>query len=147
MGGVDFGKLHIDRQIAVFLECPTQTDRTPRGFGLLPPPVKVVGRKENSFPTDARESHGPVTLFRRVGNAVSRHAVPAAEASRLLGRALDDARQAHATLFNQLYFLAQLRELLGIELSAEVPEPDDKRRRLAPQFRQAPAFTLECDIR
>jgi hypothetical protein len=58
----------------------------------------------------------------------------AAEARGFFRRALNHAGESDAPPLELASLLAQLREYLGVELSAEMPQPQHQRRPRSPEF-------------
>ena len=128
--------------VAVLLEGAGEADPAARLFGFGPAPAQVAGGEDDLFPGAPPEAHGPVALFGGVGDADLGDTVPSAEAGSLLGGALHNAGQADTTRLELGELLAQLREYLDVELSAEVTQPQDQGRPVGPQIGESPGLAL-----
>src|SRR5208282_6322013 len=105
--------------VAVLLNRPLKTDRKARRFGCGPPPTSFGSWKQDAPPVGAFQTHGAIALALGVRNAHGRDAVTPAELAHLFRSSLHDAGDADAAHVELRERLAQLRECLRVEGSAE----------------------------
>jgi hypothetical protein len=120
------------QDVAVLLKSSLQADRKSRSLRLSAPAAPLRPGKRDAPPGGALEAHGAITLPRGIRNANGRDAVAPAEPRHFFRSSLHYAAYADALLLEFRQGLAQLRERLRIERSAEMAEPKDQRRPLRP---------------
>jgi len=127
------GKL---KNVAVLLKGSLEADRKSRGFRLSAPAAPLRPGERDAPPGGALEAHGAITLPRGIRNANGRDAVAPTEPRHFFRSSLHYAAYADALRLEFRQGLAQLRERLRIERSAEMAEPEDQRRPVRPQLRK-----------
>jgi len=137
------GKLE---DVAVPLPRTLQLVGTSGRLGLGAATLQVRSGEEQFSQRGPSQAQGTVALLPRIGDAERLDAVPPAETRGFFRRALHHAGQGDAPALEFAPLLAQLREYLAVELSAEVAQPQHQRRPGGPEVGKPLLLAGGCGV-